>query len=212
MPSVQISGSLRPKNVNTPVEDGSVIATLADMENIVLPYVGKLVYCLATGKYYRVTTLNQDEDAVAEYEEAVPSPVYYDEQSHIIYINGQAYSGLVLQPLQCDVPYFEHPFNEVEIFCFDSEAVIYYTIAQWDSSTSSYAPVVVPTAQNGTLYTGPITVTSGQKFKITAVATKSGYADSTPISENVEYRNITPPESGSLGATEPIHNGPNIDF
>ena len=182
------------------------------MENIVLPYVGKLVYCLATGKYYRVTTLNQDADAVAEYEEAVPSPVYYDEQSHIIHINGQAYSGLVLQPLQCNAPYFEHPFNEVEILCGDPDVDIYYTIAQWDPSTSSYAPVVVPTAQNGTLYTGPITVASGQKYKITAVATKAYYHDSDPVSEPIEYQNITPPESGILGATEPIHNGSTIEF
>ena len=69
MPTIQISGSLRPKNVNTPVEDGSVIATLSDIENIVLPYVGKQVYCLADRKHYVVTSLNQDGDMVTGYEE-----------------------------------------------------------------------------------------------------------------------------------------------
>lgn len=73
MATIQVGDSLRPRTVNTPLDERTVIATLSDMQNIDLPFVGMLVYCLADAKYYKVTALNQDLDAVASYEE-FPNP------------------------------------------------------------------------------------------------------------------------------------------
>lgn len=74
MATIQVGGPLRPRSsLNTPLDDRTVIATLSLIQSIPLPFVGMLVYCQADGKYYKVTALNQDQDAVASYEE-FPNP------------------------------------------------------------------------------------------------------------------------------------------
>lgn len=69
MPIVQVAGSIRPRTTDTPTDARQRVATLADIASIELPFVGMLIYCVATDKYYKVTALNEDEDEVATYEE-----------------------------------------------------------------------------------------------------------------------------------------------
>lgn len=69
MPIVQVAGSIRPRTTDTPTDARQRVATLADIDSIDLPFVGMLVYCVATDKYYKITALNDDEDAVESYEE-----------------------------------------------------------------------------------------------------------------------------------------------
>lgn len=69
MSIVQVAGSIRPRTTDTPTDARQRVATLADIDSIDLPYVGMLVYCVATDKYYKITALNEDEDAVESYEE-----------------------------------------------------------------------------------------------------------------------------------------------
>jgi hypothetical protein len=66
---VQVAGSIRPRTTDTPTDARQRVATLADIDSIDLPFVGMLVYCVATDKYYKITALNEDEDAVESYEE-----------------------------------------------------------------------------------------------------------------------------------------------
>ncbi len=74
MATIQVGGPLRPRSsLNTPLDYRTVIATLSLIQSIPLPFVGMLVYCQADGNYYKVTALNQDQDAVASYEE-FPNP------------------------------------------------------------------------------------------------------------------------------------------
>lgn len=69
MSIVQVAGSIRPRTTDTPTDARQRVATLADIDNIDLPFVGMLIYCVATDKYYKVTALNEDEDAIESYEE-----------------------------------------------------------------------------------------------------------------------------------------------
>ena len=69
MPIVQVAGSIRPRTTDTPTDARQRVATLADIDSIDLPFVGMLIYCVATDKYYKVTALNEDEDAIDTYEE-----------------------------------------------------------------------------------------------------------------------------------------------
>ena len=54
---LQVAQSLIPGTTNTPLDARSVVSTLADILTIELPYVGMRVYCIATGKEYRILTL-----------------------------------------------------------------------------------------------------------------------------------------------------------
>ena len=66
MATIQVSGAIRPKTLNTPVDERTRVASVAEISNIRKPFVGMLIYCTGDGKYYKVTALNADEDAVAE--------------------------------------------------------------------------------------------------------------------------------------------------
>lgn len=55
--TIKVAGSLIPGTTNTPLDERSRVATLAELENLQNPYLGQLVYCLATGKYYIITAL-----------------------------------------------------------------------------------------------------------------------------------------------------------
>ena len=57
MSYIQVASSLLPGKTNTPLDARSVVATVADISAIELPYVGMLVYCKADGKYYKITSL-----------------------------------------------------------------------------------------------------------------------------------------------------------
>ena len=57
MSYIQVASSLLPGKTNTPLDARSVVATVADISAIELPYVGLLVYCKADGKYYKITSL-----------------------------------------------------------------------------------------------------------------------------------------------------------
>ena len=54
---IQVAHPLIPATVNTPLDARTVVSTLADILTIELPYVGMRVYCIATGKEYRILTL-----------------------------------------------------------------------------------------------------------------------------------------------------------
>lgn len=68
MPLVHVAGSLRPKTDNTPLDGRTRVASESDIMTIPLPFVGMIIYCTGNGKYYKVTSLNEDEDAVEGYE------------------------------------------------------------------------------------------------------------------------------------------------
>ena len=55
--TIKVAGSLIPGTTNTPLDERSRVATLAELETLQNPYLGQLVYCLATGKYYIITAL-----------------------------------------------------------------------------------------------------------------------------------------------------------
>lgn len=75
--AIQVAQPLIPSTVNTPLDGRTVAATVADIADIELPYIGMRVYCVATGKEYRITSLKSkvigaltvENAAVDEYEE-----------------------------------------------------------------------------------------------------------------------------------------------
>jgi hypothetical protein len=75
--SVITAGGIQPSSVNTPGDIRTRVVTEADILNIPLPYIGMIVYCEDTDKYYKINSLkaksvgfNEVEDAAVDtYEE-----------------------------------------------------------------------------------------------------------------------------------------------
>ena len=57
MSIIETATSLRPGIVDTPLDARCRVNTLADISTIELPYVGQIIYCIETGRYYKVTAL-----------------------------------------------------------------------------------------------------------------------------------------------------------
>ena len=77
--SIETAGSLRPGTTNTPLDQRAKVNTLADISAIELPYLGQIVFCVATGKYYKITGLKPKligtftvENAAVDTYEAIP--------------------------------------------------------------------------------------------------------------------------------------------
>lgn len=77
MSTIQVGGQLQPGTVDTPLDVRSRVATLADVANIPVPYVGMPFYVKATGKLYVVKSLKSkqigpvvtENAAIDEYEQ-----------------------------------------------------------------------------------------------------------------------------------------------
>ena len=82
MANVKTADSLIPSVVNTPLDARCRVAAEEDIWNIELPFVGMLVYVIRTGKFYKITalqeknigSLNVADAAVAEYREISETP------------------------------------------------------------------------------------------------------------------------------------------
>ncbi len=61
MSTIETSGALRPGTADTPLDQRTRVNSTADINNIELPYLGMLVYCIATGKYYKITKLKSKQ-------------------------------------------------------------------------------------------------------------------------------------------------------
>lgn len=80
MSNINVSGPLTPTTVNTPLDARAVVTKESEILNISLPYIGLLVYCTGTGKYYKITklasknigALTVGNAVVAAYEELIP--------------------------------------------------------------------------------------------------------------------------------------------
>ena len=57
MSIIETAGALRPGLVNTPLDERSRVALLADAADIANPALGGVFYCVETGKHYRITGL-----------------------------------------------------------------------------------------------------------------------------------------------------------
>lgn len=57
MSTIETAGALRPGTTDTPLDQRSRVNTLAEINAIELPYLGLIVYCVETDRYYRVTAL-----------------------------------------------------------------------------------------------------------------------------------------------------------
>ena len=103
--------------------------------------------------------------------------------------------------------------NEVTLETTTPGATILYTKAMWDETAGAYEEVVTPTLETGTRYSGSIAIEEGEKYKLVAVAVKEGWMNSD-VSNAIfaEYVEVTPPESGELGGTEKINDGPEEEF
>ena len=61
MSTIQVGGQLQPGTVDTPLDARSRVATLGDIANIPLPFVGMQFYVKATGKMYVVKSLKSKQ-------------------------------------------------------------------------------------------------------------------------------------------------------
>lgn len=52
-----IHGSLIPATTNTPIDARCRVETESDILNIENPYIGQLIYCIDSGKFYVINTL-----------------------------------------------------------------------------------------------------------------------------------------------------------
>ena len=77
MSTIETSGALRPGTTDTPLDERTRVSSLADIAALTLPYVGQIIYCIETAKYYKITSLkpkligalNVTDAAVDTYEE-----------------------------------------------------------------------------------------------------------------------------------------------
>lgn len=112
-----------------------------------------------------------------------------------------------------NAPYAYGIPNEVHISSNTPGATIIYTKAMWDETAGDYAEVVTPTLETGIVYTGPIMVTEGEKYKIVAVAIKEGWMNSdmsTPAT--TQYVEVAIPEGEQFGGTEKLKDNGAIEF
>ena len=77
--SIETAGSLCPGTINTPLDQRSRVNSLADISAIELPFLGQIVFCVETGKYYKITKLKSKligaftvENAAVDTYEAIP--------------------------------------------------------------------------------------------------------------------------------------------
>ena len=61
MSTIETSGALRPGTTDTPLDQRSRVATLAEIPALSLPDLGQIVYCLETARYYKVTALKSKQ-------------------------------------------------------------------------------------------------------------------------------------------------------
>lgn len=61
MSTIQVGGQLQPGTVDTPLDARSRVATLGDIANIPVPYIGMSFYVKATGKLYVVKSLKSKQ-------------------------------------------------------------------------------------------------------------------------------------------------------
>lgn len=76
---IETAGALRPGTTNTPLDDRCRVNTLAEISTIELPFVGQIIYCVETDRYYKVTALKSRligaltvPDAAVDTYEAIP--------------------------------------------------------------------------------------------------------------------------------------------
>lgn len=82
MSTIETANALRPGVADTPLDARVRVNTLEDINNIPLPYIGMIVFCRATDRYYRITSLASrligaltvPDAAVGQYEEIVITP------------------------------------------------------------------------------------------------------------------------------------------
>ena len=79
MSVIETSGSIRPGTTNTPLDQRIRVNNFAEIGSIELPYLGQIVYCLETKKYYQITGLKSKligaftvQDAAVDTYEAIP--------------------------------------------------------------------------------------------------------------------------------------------
>lgn len=122
-------------------------------------------------------------------------------------------TGSTYTPASQSNPYAYGTPNEVTLETTTPGAVILYTKAMWDETAGAYEEVVTPTLETGTRYDGPIAIEEGEKYKLVAVAVKEGWMNSD-VSNAIfaEYVEVTPPESGEMGGTEKLNDGPEVEF
>lgn len=80
--SIETAGSLRPGTVNTPLDQRIRVNSFSDISAVELPYLGQIIFCVETGKYYKVTGLKSKligaftvENAAVDTFEAIPVTV-----------------------------------------------------------------------------------------------------------------------------------------
>ena len=61
MAIIETAGALRPGTLNTTLDQRSRVNTRAEINAIELPYLGLIVYCVETDRYYRVTALKSKQ-------------------------------------------------------------------------------------------------------------------------------------------------------
>ena len=140
-------------------------------------------------------------------------------------VNGESWQLNLSQPkcLRPDVTAYipasqanPHPYgipNLVEISTRTEGATIIYTKAMYDEATGEYAEVVTPTLENSFVYTGPITVNEGEKYKLVAVAVKEGWLNSDASAvAYVEHYDVPSHDDSALGTTQRIDDNGRIDF
>ena len=107
-----------------------------------------------------------------------------------------------------------------------ADSVVVYNIARYDEDTDSYPELPVPTLASGILYTEPIHIQEGDKFKIVAVAVKEGWTSSDAVrsvegmgengviyAEVIQYQVIGElGDDEQLGGTERIRDNGQIEF
>ena len=110
-----ISGSLRPKIANTPLDIRSVVETEADILTIPMPYVGMVVYVKDTGKRFEVLTLKDKRNGavvvkdglVDTYREIMCNFIIVDtvEQRNFYLEQGFIHPGMVVYVLDIQKEY-----------------------------------------------------------------------------------------------------------
>ena len=123
--NTQISGSLRPKIANTPLDIRSVVETEADILSVPMPYIGMVIYAKDTGKRFEVLSLKDKrvgmkvvkDGTVDKYREIIGNFIIADtiEQRNAYLDQGFIRPGMVVYVLdiQKEYRYINNSWKEI---------------------------------------------------------------------------------------------------
>ena len=170
--SINISSALQPSAANLPIDARTRIASLSDVDQITLPYLGMIFYCEETGKLYKVTALKSKttgpfvtQNAMIDTYEALPELSDLFSEMIIFEVSGLASSDLASLIIEFDSnPAFPENSETGETYDSADEDDNSLFLA-WSVGLSTYPVAGINSAYTGVVFNVPATARAKKYYR-----------------------------------------------